>query len=420
MANQATTDDPYSRIGGTYTNPKTLNEMLRWVQQNAFLIAPAAACSQLPPGCAVALTTVWFNPDTDAHSVGGSKLSLLKHALEQLAVAAGVAFDPDRSGRVDDGSDPHYCHWRAVGAWRHLDGSILPIIGDKEIDLRNGSSQVDSIMADARGSNDAERADRGKKNVLAIRALIAAHAQTKAELRAIRKSLSIRTYTAQELLGRPFVAAKLMYLGHSTDPQIARENAAAIRTQMLGGALALFGPPPQAQQQAAQQYVPMLPPVRLAPQLTPHAPPPVGTVADAYADDEGSGPLPFAGEAPAQPAPVPTAPTPQPARQAAPQAASGGRSGVIMKFGRAKDTAIEDAADRDLEWYGDAVEKSANDPAKSRFRDSNLADLAAIRAEQAKRGGGGGSAPQRAPAPPPPTGGDDFGGSYGSDDEIPF
>lgn len=89
-----------------------------------------------------------------------------------------------------------------------------------------------------------------------------------------------------------------------------------------------------------------------------------------------------------------------------------------MKFGKGKNTPIEQATDRDLEWYGEAIAKSVDDPEKSRFREANERELAAIRAEVAWRGS--------APASPPPAAGPEGGGSWGDyggqsgGDEIPF
>lgn len=97
-----------------------------------------------------------------------------------------------------------------------------------------------------------------------------------------------------------------------------------------------------------------------------------------------------------------------------------------MKFGRGKGKTIEEASERDLEWYADAIAKSVDDPDKSRFRDANERELAAIRAELAYRRGepaapapspAYGAPPQGAPPPPP----EDFGDyAGGSDDDIPF
>jgi hypothetical protein len=404
-------EDPFARISGSYKNAVQVTKVLAWARDHAHLISPAYACARLPEGCEVGISIVWVDPKTDAHDVGMGKFGLLKHALNRISSAAGIRFDPHASGRVDDGSDPFYVHWRSVGAWRHLDGSILPIVGDREMDLRDGSAQVERVY---KTSRDAE------KQVREMRAFIMGHAQSKAELRAIRKALGIRSYTAQEL-EKPFVVVNLAFTGFSEDPSIRRENAAAIRNSMLGGAQALFGPPP-----GNTVTTPALPMASNVPIQIGHAPPPVGSTR-AELDDDSAPVLPQGNTIDTTATPVPEsarAPRTAARSQAAPPApattsqASGARkpSGFVMKFGKTKGTPIEDATDRDLQWSSETIAKSIDDPDKARFREQNERELAAIRAEIAYRAGGGGASQTSGGSA-----GDDFQGQYASDDsEIPF
>ena len=416
MANQPV--DPFANIAGSYTNPKSITQLLRWCAENCHLISPATACARLPDGCSVAVSVVWLDPNVDAHSVGGGRYGLLKHALTQLANAAGISWDPRASGRLDDGSDPHYIHWRSIGAWRQLDGSVISVPGETQMDLREGSAQVDRIFAKATKDGEAQVRDQ--------RAFIMGHAQTKAELRGIRKACNIRAYTHDDF-NRPWVVVKLSYTGESADPQIRRENAAAIRGAMLGGAQALFGPQPEPAQPApmalpAMPQAPSLP----MPHLAALAPPPVHTTTADDDDFDSShmvpSPPPQAQSAPQTAPAAPTTAVPQPASNGG---AKREPSGVDMKFGKSKGVAIEDAADKDLAWYTEAIAKSVEDPEKSRFRASNEKTLAACRAELAWRAsnggtGGGGSARGPAPAPPPDFGGDDFAGGSADGSDIPF
>lgn len=391
-------EDKYSSLAGTFSKPGGLTARLQWAADNTHLISPATTCGRLPEGCSVAVSVVHLDARVDAHDVGFGKLGLLKHALMRIATAAGIAFDPLASGRLDDATDSHYVHWRAIGAWRHLDGSILPVVGDKEMDLRDGSAQVDRIYA-----NSKEKA-KGDKQLMEMRAFIVPHAQSKAELRAIRKALGIRSYTASEL-ERPFVICKLMFTGQSENPRIAEANAAAIRNSMLGGAQALFGPP-------AGSTVPAqaLPAMQNAPVSFGHSPPPVGATR-AELDDE-SGPsllqgrqehidttgtsVPESSRAPAQ-----AASTSQATKQSPPPAGDV----HIVKLGRSKGRPVTDLDAEGLDWYVSVLKDSVDDPKKARWRADNEADYRAVLAERERREG---APPQTTtsaaakPAAPPP------------------
>lgn len=367
--------DPFSRIAGSYTKPAAITEMLNWVQDNAHLISPGFACARLPEGCSLAVSVVYLDPKADAHDVGMGKVGLLKHALTKIAAAAGIRFDPVASGRIDDGSEPYYVHWRAVGAWRHLDGSILPIVGDKEMDLREESAQVERIY---KQSKDPE------KQIREMRAFIMGHAQSKAELRAIRKALGIRSYTPDELQ-KPFVVVNLAFTGHSDDPQIRRENAAAIRASMLGGAQALFGPPPEPQgmQLPAMPTAPALPMPSAASGA--HAPPPVhATRADE--DDVESTPS-LTGGTTQQPQQTQATPTRR--GRAAGGASSSSSGGAVVKFGRLAGTLLKDLDAENLDWYVGALKRNLDDPAKSKpqYREQDEAHYREVLAELERRNG---------------------------------
>lgn len=56
-------------------------------------------------------------------------------------------------------------------------------------------------------------------------------------------------------------------------------------------------------------------------------------------------------------------------------------SGPVFKFGRAKDRPLRGANVADLEWYAGALRRSIDDPTKSRWRESNEAELAQVETE---------------------------------------
>ena len=363
-AQQQQRPDPFADFGGMLERVDQINARLEALSARCHLCSPSTTCA-LPPGCAVSFTMVRIDPSTESHSVGGGKRSLLRTALLKLANAAGISWDARASGRADPGTDPRVVHWHAAGAWRALDGTVLPVVGDCQMDLRDGSDQALEILANSRGDTAGEREAKGRRTLLATRAKILEHAQSKAELRAIRKALAIRGYTEAELREKPFAVVRLVYLGHDEDPEIERENKRAIRGQMLGGMLALFGPPVQEQA-----------PRMLAPVPTVHALPPASNIPDAEVDDD----------APHEQDPAPAATPHEPTPASAPTS----RSGFQIPGGRNKGAAIEDADDRDLSyWAGRISEDLDAGKTKPAFRERDEALARAIRAEQGRRAGGG-------------------------------
>lgn len=395
--------DPFAGMNGTFDDPRYINKVLGWASQAAHLVSPASACGILPAGCAASITVVWLNPKDDAHSVGAGKFGLLKNALNRIANAAGVCWDTHASGRCDDGSDPRFVWWKSIGAWRDLGLGLLPIVGDKQMDLRDGSAQVERIFANARDKAT------GTKQLMEMRSFILEHAQSKAELRGIRKGLGIRSYTEGDF-NKPWVVVKLMFTGQSNDPQIARDNAAAIRHVALGGAQAMFGPPPKELQAHAH-------PGAATPAALPQAPPtprrlpapPVGASRD---DDDDFDP-------------------PQQTRQASPppseprsKTATGGgdaaQSGFQVPGGRDKGKDLVDADDSSLTYWSKRIGDGL-DAGTSKYADRDRALLVAMRLEIARRDGSGAppaeKPPRAAAAPPPPQPNDESDIPFGGPDD---
>lgn len=233
----------------------------------AHLVTSATAVGELPPGCTLALSSVFVDPARECYDLPGGKKGLGKVALDRISASMGISWDPVRSRRLDNGSDPHYCHYLAVGHYRSFDGSPLTVTGEVEIDARDGSPQFNEIREKAERAN---RADGGASQILELRKFILRHAQSKAKHRAVR-SLGIQTsYTAAEL-EKPFVVARPMFTGHSEDPELRREFAKMSAAAMLGGIASLY------------PSIPALPTMQ-----TGHAPPPIGS--DTYDTDGESSP----------------------------------------------------------------------------------------------------------------------------------
>jgi hypothetical protein len=227
------------KSGSGSTNDVTVAAaFMKWaVENDCHLISPQSAPPKPPIGCEYSFSRTAIDPDPSkgqVHVIEG-KLSLSKTAINRIAKMAGVKWDDDRSGRVDDGKDPNYASYKAVGWYRDFDGQVIPITGTKTMDLRDGS----------------ERAKKMKPGDLQQqRFFIGEHAETKAKLRAIREGMVIATsYTPQQLGDKhPFVVVKLALNGRTTveddpDRSIQTRLADKITDNMLGASTSLYGRP---------------------------------------------------------------------------------------------------------------------------------------------------------------------------------
>ncbi len=260
---------------GAWLDAQKVDTELRKAAETMHLVSPATVCGSLPEGCEVAISLVHVNPSSEksgpgeVYSVGGGKLGLSGTTLKRIGAAAGVDWDMERSGRLDSGKDPRYCHFRAVGTVRNFDGSIRTLSGEVELDMREGSDQIAAMKA--RASSE----DGFNSQLRDTRLFLMRHAETKAKLRAIADMGLRRSYTAAEL-EKPFAVARLMATGRTNDPELKREFARMNFDKMTSGRAALYGAP--------ESNLPRLNPPRAAAQhhqqFTGHEPPPVGAVAD--------------------------------------------------------------------------------------------------------------------------------------------
>lgn len=251
-------------ISGSYINPKEVSEQLQYAAQHMHLVSPATSVGHLPPGCAITLAAVQIDPDTETYKVEGG-LALKKEGLDRIAQGVGITWDPIVSRRLDDASDAHYCHFRASGRYRAFDGQWQVIVGEKEMDLREGSPQIEAMKARAKAGKDPGKQIRGQREH------ILSHAETKARLRAIR-SIGIRSSYTREELQKPFISARVMFTGQSDNPEMQRDLTNAVASSFLDGKTSLYEDAP-----ASSQTV----------ELGAHTPPPVGfTASEAERGDE--------------------------------------------------------------------------------------------------------------------------------------
>jgi len=236
-------------ITGTSIDAKVIDDKLRRAQGVAHLVAPATRCDVLPAGCAVVTSALYIDEANETYPLKGGR-GLSKTALNKIAVGLGVSWDPHASCRLDDGSDPHYCHYRAVGYYKSFDGQRQLISGEKQLDLRNGSAQLDALEASSKKGD-------ASAQIREMRAFILEHAETKARNRAIRSAGLKTSYTSAELR-KPFVMARLMFTGQTDDPTLKHAFGMATAQAMLGGQSALYGqaPTPSALQQGGPPPTP--------------------------------------------------------------------------------------------------------------------------------------------------------------------
>ena len=404
---KAMTTTTKDELVGSYRKIKDLNGRLAYAAEKCHLVSPSTSCNGLPDGCAVALSMVWVDEATETYTVGGGKVGLSKVALDKISAAAGISWDARQSHRVDDGSDPNYCAWCAVGNMLQLDGTRIQVVGNREIDLRPNSPQIQSLTEKVRNKNKKKKPGEFQASaddqIRELRQHILGHAETKARLRAVR-SIGIRSSYNPEELKKPFVVARLQWTGQSDDPVLRREFALKTADHMLGARNDLYGREPIAA------------PARALP------PPPMGQ--SIYAS------LPSSGEHVGEPVGVPYAPpTPRPATQPAqttspgtpgggltdeetaslkraeeaarakqaeadgkpaeqPKTQAGGGTppdGPKVKFGQSKDMLLSAIDDEQLDWYLKALNRSVNDPEKTAYKAKNEKDLADARAEFKRR-----------------------------------
>lgn len=258
-------------------DPAIINQRLREMTEKFHLVTPVTSVDALPPGCGISISYVTVNPDAtpggpkEVYEVGG-RLGLSMDTLKRIGAAAGVDWDPRQSGRLDNGSDPHYCHYRAVGFVRSFDGALRTLTGEVEMDLREGSPQVDEIRSKAKARATQQKpGDGGASQLLEARKFILRHAESKAKNRAIADMGVKRSYAPAELQ-KAFAVARIVWTGETDDPELKREFARMHGERMMDGAAALYGRQPPA--------LPATRPAPAAPAPLPefrgHAPPPVG------------------------------------------------------------------------------------------------------------------------------------------------
>lgn len=223
--------------GASTNNVRIAASFMKWaLDGNAHLISPATAPPNIPVGFEFAFSRVLISGDTskgDVYKTEGGKLAIHKSGLERLAKAAGVVWDMKQCGRTDDMKEPNFAAYRVVGHFRDLDGTIMPVFGEKQMDLRDGSERAKSMTPG---------------DLKQQRKFIAEHAETKAKLRAIR-SLGIKSGYTEKDFEFPFVVVKLAFNGRTSiqddpDRSIQKAYSLMIAQDTIGVKNLLYGTEP--------------------------------------------------------------------------------------------------------------------------------------------------------------------------------
>ncbi|HEV7717183.1 MAG TPA: hypothetical protein VGO53_16415 [Steroidobacteraceae bacterium] len=268
-------------LQGTYSKPDEIGAIMATASQVGHLITPQTSCGQLPAGCALAVSCVYIDVDRETYGIphpDSAERGLDKTALAKISAAAGIDWDAAQCSRLDNGRDPHYVHYRAVGYVRNFDGTLRTEIGSVEMDLRDGS---EAMLA----SKD--------KELPMTRKFILRHAESKAMNRVIRR-LGVRSKYSRADLQKPFVIVKIMFTGVTDDPALKMMFAGKTADAFLGSRQALYGGGQPRHMTPGPTHH----------QLPPHDPPPIGTAAEDdwsdYDKETGEVNTPAATSAPAQ------------------------------------------------------------------------------------------------------------------------
>lgn len=219
----------------------------------ANVLAPVNRLDFIMPLHAVSLRLIQIDPRDKRGDVyaplGGEdgERALTKTALDKVAAAAGISWDYNACGRTDDGSDPRYASYRAVGTIQDLDGSFRQVVANKAMDLRPGSAACQR-MVEAAQRKDKNATEANCRELRMAMEHILAHAESKAFNRAIRKALGIKQKYSVEELCKPFVVPKLVFTGDSEDPALREVVAQRIIDRAFSAQGNLYGGTSSVQQ----------------------------------------------------------------------------------------------------------------------------------------------------------------------------
>lgn len=218
------------------------------------LISPQTAVGTLPEGCSLQVSGVIVDVARETYEQpGSSERGLHKVAIDKIAAAAGIDWDPILSRRTDDRRHPWYCACTAVGRVRQFDGTWRTLPAHKELDLRDGGQDALDVLARDSTEQKKQRELAGKrKHILSL-------CDTEARLRATRGLVGLRVSYSPTELEKPFIVVRLVFDGRSDDAETRAYFRARIADSFMGASAQLYGPPAAPQLRQAEPRIIELP-----------------------------------------------------------------------------------------------------------------------------------------------------------------
>lgn len=285
---------------GSFGDGAAASAALAEAQRQYHLVAPTTVIGRLPEGCEVAISLVYVDPNgPEVYAITGDNrnpkpddtVGLDRVALAKIGAAAGVTWIA--SHRTDNGSHPHYCAWEAVAEFPNFDMTSSRVPGNVDIDTREDGDISGAAAAEIRkkARKRQNNFDDGDGQLLELRKFIVRHCESKAMNKAIAGRGVRRSYKREDLK-KAFAVAKLVFTGHSDDPEARADFRKMIGARFLGASNALYGAAPIMQIAAPQPAAYLAPPAHAyAPPPVLHAPPPLtasthGVVDDPYGHED--------------------------------------------------------------------------------------------------------------------------------------
>lgn len=234
-------------------------------RQKAFVVG-VATMGEIPTGHKVVINLVAVDPDEPGctYPTGGvvgkgqdaeKLVGLGKTILDRIALAAGLDWIPEMSGRIDDGSDPDRIVYQATTSHTDLTGAVHTVTQQYEMNFE-ARAKVLRTSKERQWEDKQQYADFRSKNPdkdrfvdLAVRTDIEAmrvqgigRAESGAKNRAVASALGLRRggYTASELRRKPFAVFRLVDdIDWQNDP--VAHGAQILRASGLAKALAYGG-----------------------------------------------------------------------------------------------------------------------------------------------------------------------------------
>jgi len=219
------------------TVPREFNTTVAKLEASGLcnLVCPTTHIDMIPQFQAVSFRLVsltphdFYKPKWAGRDEERRTHALKGEAIQRLANEAGVRPYPP-SERIDDRSDPHYCHVRGYATVRGMHGREITISKDRELDLRPGAPEAQA-MTD-------RQLPRARQTILRV-------CETKAQLRAMRAVLGLKQAYTEDQARLPFVLTALVANLDLSNPVHA--NLAAAHALGDGVVQQLYGKPPRQQ-----------------------------------------------------------------------------------------------------------------------------------------------------------------------------